>query len=62
MGTGPMGREKLQRGDRTMGSEELQTWVEGGAKFIRHRYVNYFFTGLNQQELGVKKRPNCLHV
>ena len=32
MGTGPMG------------NEELQTWVEAMAKFIRHRYVSYFFT------------------
>ena len=31
MGTGPMGSEELQ-------------WVEGRAKFIRHRYVSYFFT------------------
>ena len=32
MGTGPIG------------SEELQTWAEGRAKFMRHRYVSYLFT------------------
>ena len=36
MGTGPMG-------STTHGQYELQ-WVEGRAKFIRHRYVSYFFT------------------
>ena len=30
-------------GTGTMGSKELK-WVEGRTKFIRHRYVSYFFT------------------
>ena len=35
-----------------MGSEELQG-VEGRAKFVRHRYVSYFFT--RQRKDDVKK-------
>ena len=41
MGTGPRG------------SEELQTWVGGRAKFIRRRYVSYVFT--RQRKDYVKK-------
>ena len=40
MGTGPMGSEELQ-------------WVEGRAKFMRHRYVSYFF--VRQRKDHVKK-------
>ena len=36
-----------------MGSKELLTWIEGRAKFIRHRYVSYLFT--RQRKDYVKK-------
>ena len=45
MGTGPMG------------SEEQQTWVEGTAKFIRHRYVSYLFT--RKRKDHIKKSLEC---
>ena len=38
-------------GTGPMGSEEM--WFEGRAKFVRHRFVSYFFT--RQRKDHVKK-------